>query len=442
MRSNIFLFFLLISNFVLENAKGIQNIPFKQVLRADPSKTLKILSIGNSFSQDAHRWLYQIVKAAGYEDITIANLYWGGCSLWQHAKNANEDYGQNDYEYQLNTDGEIQYGKGQNIRTSVESDNWDFITLQQVSGDAGKEETYNKDLTYLIDYIKQHAKNPNVKLVWHMTWAYQSDSTHPDFGKYNNNQWNMFNAIVDTIKKKIDTNNNIAFTIPAGTAVQNLRSSFIGDHITRDGFHMSFELGRYLVGLTWIYKICEVMGNAYPDWITYTPDDSRVPQNYLPAIREAVLNAVRDPYQATESSYKTEPSSIDPDKYHLLDWKPYCYGYWNSKDENAFARIISDAGNSKSYIASARFDRGQIPNGSVIEVANGYEYRPEGWTDLNQINPNNRPDVVNTHLVTVTDSWWGNYNYRGFNLMKSDYSSMEGISGDQAKNILKIHIPN
>ena len=220
MRSNIFLLFLLISNFVLENAKEIQNIPFKQVLRADPSKTLKILSIGNSFSQDAHRWLYQIVQAAGYEDITIANLYWGGCSLMQHAKNAREDYGQNDYEYQLNNDGEIQNGKGQNIRTSVESEDWDFITLQQVSGDSGIEETYNEDLTYLIDYIKQHAKNPNVKLVWHMTWAYQSDSTHPDFGKYNNNQLNMFNSIVDAIKKKIDTNNDIAFTIPAGTAVQ------------------------------------------------------------------------------------------------------------------------------------------------------------------------------------------------------------------------------
>ena len=62
--------FLTISRLV---EKGIK----KKILRAEPSKTLKILSIGNSFSQDAHRWLYQIAQAAGYEDITIANLYWG-----------------------------------------------------------------------------------------------------------------------------------------------------------------------------------------------------------------------------------------------------------------------------------------------------------------------------------------------------------------------------
>lgn len=112
------------------------------------------------------------------------------------------------------------------------------------------------------------------------------------------------------------------------------------------------------------------------------------------------------------------------------------------KDSNAFSRIISDAANSKSYIASSRFDREKLPIGSVIEVANGYQYRPDGWTDLNQMNSNSRPDIVNTHIVTITESWWGNYNFRGFNLLKSDLSSMEGISADEAKNLLKIYIPN
>ena len=105
---------------------------------AEPLKTLRILSIGNSLSQDAHRWLYQIAKAAGYEDIIIANLFRMACSLSQHANNAREDTGQDQYEYQLNTDGEIQYKKGYNIKSSIESEDWDFITLQQVSGDSGK----------------------------------------------------------------------------------------------------------------------------------------------------------------------------------------------------------------------------------------------------------------------------------------------------------------
>ena len=44
---------------------------------------MKILSIGNSFSQDAHRWLHSIAKADNYELDTV-NLYIGGCSLETH----------------------------------------------------------------------------------------------------------------------------------------------------------------------------------------------------------------------------------------------------------------------------------------------------------------------------------------------------------------------
>ncbi len=38
---------------------------------------LKILSIGNSFSQDAQRYLYDISKSNG-EEIKNVNLYIGG----------------------------------------------------------------------------------------------------------------------------------------------------------------------------------------------------------------------------------------------------------------------------------------------------------------------------------------------------------------------------
>lgn len=37
---------------------------------------MKILSIGNSFSQDAHKWLHKLAKVNGVE-FEIANLYIG-----------------------------------------------------------------------------------------------------------------------------------------------------------------------------------------------------------------------------------------------------------------------------------------------------------------------------------------------------------------------------
>ena len=43
--------------------------------------------------------------------------------------------------------------------------------------------------------------------------------------------------------------------IPAGTAIQNARTSFIGDNFNRDGYHLTFGLGRYTAACTWLEKI-------------------------------------------------------------------------------------------------------------------------------------------------------------------------------------------
>ena len=53
-------------------------------------KKIKVLSIGNSFSQDAHRYLYEIAKNNG-TDLKSVNLYIGGCGLHKHFININND---------------------------------------------------------------------------------------------------------------------------------------------------------------------------------------------------------------------------------------------------------------------------------------------------------------------------------------------------------------
>ena len=47
---------------------------------------MKILSIGNSFSEDATAYLHKISEA-GNSPIDVYNLYIGGCSLEMHACN-------------------------------------------------------------------------------------------------------------------------------------------------------------------------------------------------------------------------------------------------------------------------------------------------------------------------------------------------------------------
>ena len=47
---------------------------------------LRILAVGNSFSEDATYYLHQILEIAGVEN-QVVNLYIGGCSLEKHWRN-------------------------------------------------------------------------------------------------------------------------------------------------------------------------------------------------------------------------------------------------------------------------------------------------------------------------------------------------------------------
>jgi hypothetical protein len=133
-----------------------------------------------------------------------------------------------------------------------------------------------------------------------MTWAYQTGSTHPDFVRYSNNQLTMYNAIISAVGEKILTRDDIEDVIPSGTAIQNLRTSFIGDTLTRDGYHLSYDLGRYTAGLTWFMKITHFS----IDDIEYKPEG--ITDSEFLAIKEAVINAVFHPYEITNSLYDEE----------------------------------------------------------------------------------------------------------------------------------------
>lgn len=97
---------------------------------------MKVLSIGNSFSQDAQRYLHRLAKHEGVELKTV-NLYIGGCSLQRHYINMLDDNAAYDFEF----NGE-QTGIKVSIRQALASDDWEFITLQQASHFSGKYETY------------------------------------------------------------------------------------------------------------------------------------------------------------------------------------------------------------------------------------------------------------------------------------------------------------
>ena len=254
--------------------------------------TLRLLSIGNSFSVDAQEHLYGIAQDMGFDNIILGNLYFGGCSLQGH-------YGymvnnKASYTYYKNTTGAWTQKENATMYEGLTDEDWDYITLQQASGASGMSDTYEPYLSKLVQYVNDNKTNDKAELVWHMTWAYSGDSTHQDFVKYDNDQMKMYEGIVNAVKENIADNKDFALVIPSGTAIQNARMSALGDTLCRDGFHLELGYGRYLAGLTWMHTI-----TGLPiDDVSFIPNNM-FDEETLSILKECAKNAAIKPFEVS-----------------------------------------------------------------------------------------------------------------------------------------------
>lgn len=251
--------------------------------------TIRILSIGNSFSEDAaEHQLSGLAQAAGLK-VIIGNLYIAGCSLERHWEIALDGRGAYSYR-KINTEGEKTTTDKVALSAAISDENWDFITFQQASPYSGQYETFFPYLPNLFRFVKERATNPNVKYALHMTWAYAKTSDHKGFANYNNDQLNMYTSIVDANKRAMDAVDGIDILIPSGTAIQNGRTSFIGDNYCRDGYHLQLTYGRYTAACVWL----ETLLGTSPIGNTYVPEG--VAPEYIAVAQKAAHDAVANPF--------------------------------------------------------------------------------------------------------------------------------------------------
>lgn len=274
--------------------KVMSNLQGKDVKQKwDVDNELKILAIGNSFSDDALWLLPDILKSLGITKFRISNLYLPGCLLERHLSNIQNDSAV--YEFRTNTGDGWNTVYNTKLSDGVKADDWDYITFQQGSPKSGLPESY-LDLIKILDAVE--AIKPNAKLAWHMTWAYQQDYSSSAFTEnYGGNQSTMYNAIVNSVKSHILNNFDINFIIPNGTVVQNARTSFLRDTITRDGFHMSYDIGRYMTALTYAY----LMTGYSLDDVAFKP--TSISDDIKRVCIESVKNAIMNPCTITKSIY-------------------------------------------------------------------------------------------------------------------------------------------
>lgn len=306
----------------------------------DNRPTMKILSIGHSFSIDAMKtYMWEMFEAAGY-NTTIAYLFFPGCSLerqYHYITDNRAGYQQ----YGKNSDGEwdIKYAKeinkqtnevisgGVRALTALWAEDWDIVTFQPSPDYGAGTMTYdckwgcNKKVNdydhfdALVKFVKDtledknnpHGPNTDVKYYYHLTWAFSEDCELWSYMYSGFNQMQMYNDFLAATKKYVQPNQTIEDIIPCITSIQNARTSWMGDTFNEpvvkgtqaDGYHLN-DKGDLVAAMTWVAKITGKKAMDFKIGTKYSDAEYK-------AIAEAVDNAIAKWDAVTESSYKTKP---------------------------------------------------------------------------------------------------------------------------------------
>ncbi len=235
---------------------------------------IKVLSIGNSFSRDAQRYLHGIARADKVELLAV-NLYIGGCTLYTHYRNMLS--GRQDYVLEVN--GE-QSGLKVTMEHALMAQEWDYITLQQGSNISDKYDTYEPFIQELAAYVRKCC--PKAKLLIHETWAYEegSDRLLNMMGYKSHHE--MYLAVHKTYERAAKDIKADGI-IPCGTVYDRILADGVAT-VHCDTFHSAKGIGRYALGLTW-YRILtgnSVMNNPFSDF------DEEVSEKELKIVKNCV----------------------------------------------------------------------------------------------------------------------------------------------------------
>ncbi len=216
---------------------------------------LKILDIGNSYTDDATALLPLLVKSADI-DLSGMSLYKairGGASFksWCDVYNDKDSVtGYNVRKVVGDSDSNIPTGSakandGKLFRQLLSDVSWDLIFIHQLSTyapyyDEWKTNGEGGHLDELISIIKKH--QPKAKIGFLLVHSYSSNYS----GNKEKSSYDRWKLISESVKRVCE-DYDIKYVIPYGTAVQNIRSSSLNDlyDLTKDGSHCGIGLCRY-----------------------------------------------------------------------------------------------------------------------------------------------------------------------------------------------------
>ena len=180
----------------------------------EAKETIRILAIGNSYSNNATQYVDDIAADFGIVTETYS-LYYPGCSLKQHVNFYNDE----SEVYALVTKGEKYNWKINTMQKAFSHYNYDYITIQQGSALCDAFFSYYTEsepwINDLYDIIKENQPNAKVKI--HQTWSLCNE-------KATEKMFNQIESCYFRAAEKIGLNNSDI--IKSGKAIQLAKDNY------------------------------------------------------------------------------------------------------------------------------------------------------------------------------------------------------------------------
>lgn len=283
---------------------------------------LRVLDIGNSYTNGATRLLPLIAKASK-ADLSTMCLYKcirGGASFKNWVDIYNDKDTNSTYSISKVVGGlpaNVQTGKGEAgdgrlFRDVLTNETWDLIIIHQVSTYAPYYSIWNTNsvagyLNELMSIIKEH--QPNAKFGFLLVHSYWSGySRNKEKSSYD--RWQLIANSVKTFCEDYD----VDFVIPHGTSIQNLRLSSLNNEydLTSDGTHCEYGLAQYTAACCYYESLIaprcgiSVVGNSAR--IDVSNKESKYPS--VNVTDENAPIAQRAAYLATKDMYHCQNPEV------------------------------------------------------------------------------------------------------------------------------------
>ncbi len=267
------------------------------------AKTLKVLTIGNSFSVCLLKQLPQCAAAAPDCTLDLCSIQIGGCSLERHWNNVaaaetNKTFRPYSVKWSYASVADKNDApvakvavKGRaNIPEMLAADKWDVVTIQQASHASWKPETYHPFGDKLVATIRKLA--PQAKIMVQQTWAYTPYDGR--LKKWGIDQQTMYSSLkaayADFAKpygfKVIHTGDAVQAFRKAMPSPDGITGDPCGSPTGKDKFHLNRE-GEYLQACVWL---AELFGFDVTQ-LSYRPDF--LAEDRAVQMRKCAMDAVK-----------------------------------------------------------------------------------------------------------------------------------------------------